>query len=452
MESTVNLVGNFPGGDAPNLQRVPFDEAPTTSFHVLVAVAAAGGQFSDGYILGTIGIALSLSRETLHLNATWMGLLGGASLAGLFVGSLLLGPLADRFGRRPLLIPTMAAFTVISMLQFFVTSPWQLLVLRLLLGLALGVDYVVCCTVVAEFAPMRTRARLLSLLVLVWTLGYTTAFIVGTLLSSEAQNAWRWILLSSAAPSAIVFVLRLFIPETPAWLVQHGKAGKARQIVTRYIGSSIDLPMVQSSDTRSLLASWRELLGPKYRRRAVVGAVMYTAQVIPYFALGTFIPAVFEALGIRSNYLGGAIFNVFMLLGTAFGLWLIDKITRRQFIISAFYISAVTLLALVLVNAGAVYTVTLSAFFAFVLAASTNLDFAYLPELFPTRLRAVGVGFGTAASRVGSAFSTFMLPLCMEALGIRVALGLCVGVLLVGGVVCHAFAPETQGQPIEVEL
>jgi len=179
---------------------------------------------------------------------------------------------------------------------------------------------------------------------------------------------------------------------------------------------------------------------------------MYTAQVIPYFAIGTFIPAVFEALGIRSNYLSGAIFNVFMLLGTAFGLWLIDKITRRQFIISAFYISAVTLLALVLVNAGAVYTVTLSAFFAFVLAASTNLDYAYLPELFPTRLRAVGVGFGTAASRVGSAFSTFMLPLCMEALGIRVALGLCVGVLLVGGVVCHAFAPETQGQPIEVEL
>src|SRR5215469_3705192 len=97
--------------------QVPYDEAPTNKFHVLVAVAAAGGQFSDGYILGTIGIALSLATVPLHLNALWLGLLGGASLAGLFVGSLLLAPLADRFGRRPLFVPTMAVFAVISVLQ-----------------------------------------------------------------------------------------------------------------------------------------------------------------------------------------------------------------------------------------------------------------------------------------------------------------------------------------------
>ena len=82
---------------------VAFDEAPTTRFHLLVAIAAAGGQFSDGYLLGTIGIALALAGNSLRLNTLWLGLLGGASLAGLFVGSLFVAPLADRVGRRALL-------------------------------------------------------------------------------------------------------------------------------------------------------------------------------------------------------------------------------------------------------------------------------------------------------------------------------------------------------------
>ena len=83
------------------------------------------------------------------------------------------------------------------------------------------------------------------------------------------------------------------------------------------------------------------------------------------------------------------------------------------------------------------------------LSAATNLDFVYLPELFPTRLRASGVGFGTAASRIGSAFSTFMLPICVESIGIRPTLGICVGVLLIGTVICQLYAPETQGRTLE---
>jgi MFS transporter, putative metabolite transport protein len=416
---------------------------------VLVAIAAAGGQFSDGYLLGTIGIALALAGNSLHLSALWLGLLGGGSLAGLFVGSLFLAPLADRIGRRPLLAPTMAVFAIVSALQFFVTAPWQLLILRLLLGLVLGVDYVVCCTVVAEFSPRRTRGRLLSLLVFVWSMGYTGAFILGALLASTAQDAWRWILLSSAIPSALVFVVRLAIPESPMWLVQHGRSAAARRIIDRHMGERVELPVVPATQPQSLRASWMELASPRYRRRTMVGAVFYTAQVIPYFALGTFIAAVLGAFGIRSTYTGGIVFNVFMLLGSGVGLWLIDKVTRRQFLVGTFYLSASILLFLVLARTESVVTVAAAALFAFVLAAAANLEFAYLPELFPTHLRASGVGVGTAASRIGSAVSTLLLPICMESIGVRPTLGVCVAVLLTGGVVCHAFAPETQGRSIE---
>ena len=428
---------------------VAYDEAPATRFHALVAVVSAGGQFSDGYALGTIGIALSLARGSLHLDALWLGLLGSASLLGLFFGSLLLGPLADRVGRRPLFVPTMAVFAVVSALQFFVSSPWELLPLRLVLGLMLGIDYVVCCAVVAEFSPCRARGRLLALLVVMWTVGYALAFIIGALLTEAVPDAWRWILASGAVPAGIIFLLRLRIPESPLWLVQQGRIAAARQIIRRYLGENVRLPVVSSAH-QSARAAWGELFGARYRRRTAVGAIYYTALVIPYFALGTFIPIVFAALGIRNAYASGAVFNLFMLMGSAFGLWLVDRLTRRQYLVGAFYLSAATLLFLALAgNARPAIIVAVFAFYAFVLAAGTNLCYVYLPELFPTRLRASGVGVGTAASRIGSAGGTFLLPLCLTAIGVRPTLGLCVAVLLAGGFICHLLAPETQGRSIE---
>ncbi len=427
-----------------------YDNAPRSRFHTFVAIASAGGDFSDGYVLGTIGIALTLARGPLRLDAIWMGLLGAASLAGLFFGSLFLAPFADRIGRRPFLASTMAVFSAISIVQFFVTTSWQLLWLRFALGLVLGIDYVVCCTIVAEFSPLSSRGRLLSLLTVMWTVGYCTAFLVGTFLTEINSHAWRWLLLSSAIPSAAIFFVRLAIPESPPWLVQRGRAEEARAIIDRHIGSDVALPVITPTKPQSTMSQWTELLGPRYRRRTAIGVIFFTALVIPYFALGTFVPVVFGALGISNALISGAIFNVFMVLGSVFGFWFVDRIPRRTFLVVSFYVSAATLalLAMRLTLLPSV-TVAVASAFAFVLAAATVLCFVYPPELFPTRLRASGVGISVSSSRVGSAGSTFLLPILVESIGIRSSLGICVGVLLLGGIACQIYAPETRGMAME---
>ena len=81
---------------------VALEDAPLTPFHLRVTFAGTGGQFSDGFVLGIVGIALAIATPQLHLNAVWLGILGAASLAGLFAGSLIAGPFVDRFGRRAL--------------------------------------------------------------------------------------------------------------------------------------------------------------------------------------------------------------------------------------------------------------------------------------------------------------------------------------------------------------
>jgi putative MFS transporter len=94
-------------------------------------------------------------------------------------------------------------------------------------------------------------------------------------------------------------------------------------------------------------------------------------------------------------------------------------------------------------------TILLFAMFAGVLSAASNLCYVYLPELFPTDLRASGIGLAVAASRIGSAASTFVLPLVVSAYGVRSALGACVAVLAIGAVACQRWAPETRFQSLQ---
>jgi putative MFS transporter len=111
-----------------------YEEAPLRPFHIRVTVASFGGVFCDGAELGIVGMALGAATPALGLNPLWVGLLGGASLLGLFLGALLTGPVADRHGRRPLFAWNMLLLGLVSTAQFFVHSPAQLLVARLLLG------------------------------------------------------------------------------------------------------------------------------------------------------------------------------------------------------------------------------------------------------------------------------------------------------------------------------
>lgn len=422
---------------------IAFEDAPLRPFHIRTVLSGTGGQFSDGYVLGIIGIAISLATGPLQLTTLWLGLLGAASLAGLFIGSLIAGPLADRFGRRPIFAFDMLVFTAISVLQFFIAEAWHLLVLRILLGVTLGADYVVSKSLVTEFAPRRLRGRLLSILAVAWAAGYVCAYGIGYLLHDIGGDAWRWILLSSAVPSLLIFFLRTGIPESPLWLVNKGRRVEAQQIIDRKLGVDIAAPqpvIVEKGNG----STYRQLFSRRWRRHTLIGGLFYTCQVIPFFAMSTFTPKILEALNVKGSYTAGAIYNLFLMLGAVMGLLVIDRISRRTFLIGSFYLMAATLGALALwSDMPATMVIIVFAAFAFILAAAVNLEFVYPPELFPTELRASGVGLAVAASRFGSAGTTFLLPLVVERFGIHGALGACVCVALIGAFACQRWAPET---------
>ncbi|MGH8136836.1 MAG: MFS transporter [Steroidobacteraceae bacterium] len=426
------------------LTGIDYDEAPFRLFHLRVAIGSSGGVFSDGFGLGIIGISLSGAAPQLGLTPVWMGLLGGASLFGLFAGSLLTGPAADHIGRRPIFAYNMAILAALSLLQVFIHSAAQLLVLRLAIGFLLGTDYVVSKALLTEFTPRRLRGRVVGLLSVAWAGGYACAYFVGFALAAHDPQAWRWMLLTSAVPCLLMVPIRLTMPESPLWLTNHGYSERAARVVRDKLGAEVAPPLTTPATAKSH-GRWKQLASRTWRRRTLVACAFFTCQVIPYFAVGTFVSQVMSAMNVTSGYAGGLIYNLALLGGAIVGLVVVDRISRRSFLIGSFGVTAATMLALTAwPDIPAVAMTVLFAVFAGVLSAASNLVYVYLPELFPTDLRASGIGVAVAASRIGSAVSTFLLPVIVAAYGVRTALGACVAVLAIGAAICQRWAPETR--------
>lgn len=118
-----------------------FDDLKFSSIHRRILLWGSGGPFLDGYVLVMIGVALEQLTPALKLDADWIGLLGAGTLAGLFVGTSLFGYISDKVGRRKMFLIDIIAIGVISVATMFVSSPVELLVMRVLIGIVIGADY-----------------------------------------------------------------------------------------------------------------------------------------------------------------------------------------------------------------------------------------------------------------------------------------------------------------------
>jgi Arabinose efflux permease len=431
---------------------VPLETDKLRGFHVRITALTFGANFSDGYALGSIGIALTLIGPGMAMSSMWSGLIASSVLIGIFVGSITCGWLGDKFGRRLVYMLDFILIAVASGAQFFVQEPEWLFILRLLIGFGVGADYALGPTLVAEFVPAKYRGGLLASLTVAWTVGYTVAFFIGTWISTlSSDSGWRWLLASGAIPAVIVLLLRLGTPESPRWLISQGRIEAARAVVEKYLPGAMDVDEIAATKIDTAPGRYRDLFRGRNLRNTLFGTIFYNAQVIPYFAIYTFLPIILLSLGMdEDGFASGVLLNIFLLLGGVAGLWAVAKIGRRPLVIWTFGIMAVAL-AVVSLGEHAPLWLVLPAFlvFTFVMSGSSNLDQVYPPELFPTPVRAAGVGLLNGVSRIGSAIGTFLLPVTLADWGITGTL-LCMAAILVVGMVVSIFmAPETSRSTLD---
>lgn len=384
---------------------------------------ANAGLFCDGYILSSIGIALISLGPRFGLNAAATGLIGAATLFGIFVGAPLFGHLTDRFGRRILMIADLGVFVVACVAQLFVNEVWQLVALRFVLGAAIGADYPIAAALIAESTPARARGAAINSMQVAWFLGAAVAYVAGFALLRTGPESWKWILASPALFAGLGLLLRASAPETALWLAARDAGTLSR-------------------------TTFAAMFGPRYRGALAFVSAMWFLQVVPLFAIYAFAPAVLSALGLTdaSSPAGSVAITVAFLAGSLLSLPLVERWGRRPLCIAGFAIGVVAFGLLILGNPALVIACFVT--YAIGIGAAAGLELTYPSELFPTPIRASATGFAAAVSRVGAFIGTFALPSLLERYGVTsVVIGAC-ALSVVGLVVALRWAPETKGTSI----
>jgi putative MFS transporter len=416
-------------------------------FLVRLTTVLIGGMFLDGYILGVIGTVIGTISAELSFSPLWEGLIVASSLIGILVGSPIGGWLGDKFGRKPLFMVDMGIFVIGSALQFFVHEPAHLFLVRLLMGIAVGIEYSVGWPLMSEFAPARMRGRLMGLTLVAFYVGFMVAFIVGYVLSTMTTVDWRVILGSSTVLSLVLFVARFGLPESPRWLWSKGRHEEAQQIAHRYLLDAADMNDVEHEHDRK--GKFTDLFSRRYWRATLFCSMFWLCAVTPYFAIATFAQSVLHRYGLGGGLGGGVGLSAVAAAGVVLTVVLIDKLGRRVLTVPPQWLCFVLLLIIGL-WAGAPAPVVLACFltFSFFNAMYNTLTGIYPGEVFPTEIRGIGTGFATAASRVGAGAGTFLLPWSMATQGPAFTMLIAAGLVLVGAILSQWLAPETKGKSL----
>ncbi|ARJ05826.1 MFS transporter [Cnuibacter physcomitrellae] len=412
-----------------------------------INLSAAWGEGLDGYDLGVLSVVLPAITVALGMSPVEAGLVGASSLIGIFVGAPLAGWLSDRFGRQRMFTIDILCFVVLGLAQAFVTDTGQLFVMRVLLGMAIGAEYAIGAAMLAEFAPSKGRGRRLSALLVCWYGGFLVAVVVAYAMTAGGLS-WRWVLATSVIPAAAAYVIRFGVPESPRWLLSHGRTVRAREVIDRHLGDEYVEREGIADETRRR-GGYRELFRGENRRRLIFLAVFWACNVAPYFAIFTFAPVVLESLDLGDPTAGTIGVNALATLGALVGALTIERLGRRKQLIPPFWIMAVAL-AVVGIWSGAPAWATLLCFavFAFFNALQGNLTAVYPIEIMPTEVRSSAVGVAAAASRVGAAVGTFLLPVGISTIGTGWCMLIGAGICVIGAVVSQVRAPETTGKTL----
>lgn len=434
---------------------VALDSGPLTHTQRRIGLTAIGGYFVDGYDLLVLSGALLAIVPELHLTPAQVGILVASAFGAMSLGSVLSGPLTDRFGRRPVFFATMIVFVVGSVATLFVSSLWQLIILRLLVGLAIGGDMPPSAALIAEFIPQRRRGTFTALGGVAWTAGGAAAIGVTLALYalSGGSEPWRWALASGAVPALILLYFRHNTPESPYWLVDRGRTDDA-VASWRYAheaaddDTSIELP---PSHDLSVGRGFRELFRRPFGLLVLCVAIYWGLNNLYGSAIVLYQPTLIRRLLGQSGTYTPLLFTAaFQLIAAAFGLlvclYLVESLGRRAVAIGS--TAMVGLGGLVVYLGINSVPLTLFAFGIMIVllnGGSSLTYYVWAPELFPTRIRGRAVGVINMVGKAGSVLSTLTLPSLFANVGNAIFL-IIAAAAAVNVTVVWLLAPETKGR------
>jgi MFS family permease len=448
---------------------------PMTGMQWRIWALAAFGKFFEGFVVFMGGVSLPLISRDFELGQSEQGLVASASLAGILVGTMLLGGMSDYFGRKRMFIAEMIIFCMFLALLIMVGNFLSLVICLFGVGLALGCDYPTAHMIISENIPSVSRGRLVLGAFAFQAIGAMSGIAVGALVLvlDPSIDAWRWMYATALAPAILITLGRFFITESANWLIVRGEHEKAERAVSRLLHRTPIYPQKVvllrpiADEASASKQNFFALFDKRNLRATIFSSAPWLFQDLGTYGIGVFTPTLIAtALGsgpdkIRSpadliasgihSAEAAALTTSLLIVGIAFAIALSDSLGRIRLQIFGFLGCAVGLgIATLSIDA----TEALKLYFimggVMLFNFMTNLGpnaqtYLLAGEVFPTEVRGMGAGFAAMIGKVGAVATTFGFPILLATIGTRALLyGLVIASVL-GAIVTWMYRIETTG-------
>lgn len=443
------------------------DRLPATrSIWKLVLMLSLGGCFEyyDLFFTAYIGPGLVRTGMFSSTSASFFGFTGlasfvAATFTGLFLGTFLFSFTADKSGRRVIFTCSLLWYSVASIVMAFQNTAPHILIWRIVAGIGIGVELVTIDTYIAELVPRELRGRAFAFNAIVQFLTLPVVALAAWLLVPRhplGLDGWRWVVLIGAAGAIFVWFIRQSVPESPRWLIAHGKLEEAERVVTALearVESELGakLPVAVPVANEQAKGNFADIFRAPYLGRTLMLVVFQFFQTVGYYGFSSWVPTLMIAAGVTTTL--SLRYSFLIALAAPFGplltMSVADRTERKwQIVLSAICIAVFGLLFAEQRN-----PVWLVACGVMLTCSNNCMSFAfhaYQSELFPTRVRAQAVGFVYSWSRLSAIFSSFLIGFFLRDFGVTgvfafIAVSMLAVVLSIG-----IFGPRTRGLALEV--
>lgn len=421
------------------------------------------GYLFDAYDIALNGFLMPLVGAHFDLSLGARGLVATANLVGMAVGAVAWGAVADRIGRKKAFSVTLLIFAVFSVLGALAPAYPVFLALRFLAGVGLGGCIPVDYALVGEFSPRKYRGRVLTGLDAWWPVGVTLCGLVSTAMLPLDGN-WRWMLATMSLPALLLFWVRRGVPESPVYLSRKGREAEARAVIDDLVARTgapvepyaIPAPVAEER-TRGPRAAVEQLVGLwRFSPRITSAAwLLFATVMLVYYAALSWLPSILkeEGLGDTAAFMNTTLMSGVGIVGVLVSTALVDLVGRKWLIGVSAPVASLALVVFALVLKLPAGSVVAIGAFGFLMQLTIPAMYAYVAELYPTRLRASGFGWASSVSRVLTGFAPMLFgSVLWPVLGLPLTFAvLALAVLLAVGWMAVA-APETKGQALDAPV
>ncbi|MVN20412.1 sugar porter family MFS transporter [Mucilaginibacter arboris] len=435
------------------------------SYTILISIVAALGGLLFGFDTAVIAGTLTSLKHVFDLNDAQLGLVVAAASIGCIPGALFAGQLADIFGRKKLMIVTALLYIIAALGSGIAASYTQLVCYRLIGGVAIGMASTLAPIYISEVAPPAYRGRLGMLQQLAIVTGILLSFISNYAIDSGSlsfigpADYWRYMLAAAVVPSFVFFILLLFVPESPRWLITKNRDSESEKIFSKIYDREQAVMQVETvkNDIKAESAPrLSDVFTPRFKRVVIIGLVFASvAQFTGINIIFYYAPLIFEKTRVGGSVLFQTVLTgVVNLIFTIVAFPLIDRVGRKKLLLTGSWVMGLcmfTLAGLFYLNKIDNYLVLASIFIyigGFACSWGVVL-WVYVAEIFPNKIRGTATSIAVFGNWVANSIVSLTFPVMLEGLGPALTF-LTYGLINFGMILfVSRYVFETKGVPLE---